>query len=348
MKKCNVANTIMYSLLIVIVGLLLWTFTKNKSQLSPNPSRSESKQVQLEKFVNPLYNIRQGLKNYSNYNKVVLKGQCKQDYYSNDILTEDQKKLIQNVVKYILQDVSNISSENNDNFNINNNGIYNFKEINRVLVETNLMGKRYIVDTFVYDIKHFHSVRIMLDFVIIGDDVYLNNVQLYDGANNNLMNRFDSISGAGVGILYSTDQFQENWVTMMNNSYAKYKLFGVDGSTLESSDLDPVNNNLHKLDINSHGKLILPTYIDNDKTVKPLSPEFCKAQEVDWDQTGANKPRNVPPNCALHNSATIAQANVPYYTPSIFDQTQTYNNKEMNDGWMFTRNRDPMVNGLTI
>ena len=350
MKKCNISNTIMYGLLLVIAMLLVWTFVndKNKNDKSAGNPLLESKKSELEKFVNPSYSIRKALKSYSNYNKVVLKGQCKQDYYSNDILTEDQKKLIQNVVKFILQDVSNISSENNEDFNINNNGIYNFKEINRVLVETNLLGKRYIVDTFIYDVKHFHSVRIMLDFVIIGDDVYLNNVQLYDGANNNVMNRFDSISNAGVGILYSTDQFQENWVTMMNKSYAGYKLFGVDGSTLERSDLDPVNNNLHKLDINSHGKLILPTYIDNDKTVKPLSPEFCKAQEVDWDQTGANKPRHIPPNCALHNSATIAQANIPYYTPSIFDQTQTYNNKELNDGWMFSRNRDPMVNGITM
>ena len=353
MKKCdiNISNTLMYGLLLVIAMLLVWTFVNNKNN-NDNKSAGnpllESKKSELEMFVNPSYSIQKALKSYSNYNKVVLKGQCKLDYYSNDILTEEQRVIIQNVVKYILQDVSNISSENNKDFNINNNGIYNFKEINRVLLETNLLGKRYIVDTFIYDIKHFHSVRILLDFVIIRDDVYLNNIQLYGGSNNNVINRFDSISGAGVGILYSTDQFQENWITMMNKSYAGYKLYGVDGSTLESSNLDPVNNNLHKLNINSHGKLILPTYIDNDKTVKPYSDEFCVKQKVNWDWTSANIPINVPPNCSLHNSATIAQANIPYYTPSIFDETQIYNNKPLDGAWLFSKNRDPMVNGLTM
>ena len=342
MKKCdiNISNVLLYGLLLVIALLLVWTFVNNKNNniLGDNPLL-ESKKYELEKFVNPSYSIRKALKDYSNHNKVILKGTCKLDYYSNDILTEEQRVIIQNVVKYILQDVSTISSKNNEDFNINNNGIYNFKEINRVLLETNLLGARYIVDTFIYDIIHFHSVRIILDFVIIRDDVYLNNIQLYDGSNNNIINRFDSISCAGVGILYSTDQFQENWITMMNKSYAGYKLYGVDGSTLESSNLDPVNNNLHKLNINSHGKLILPTYIDNDKTVKPYSDEFCIKQEVNWDWTSANIPINVPPNCILHNSATIAQANIPYYTPSIFDQSQTYNNKPQENAWLFYPHR---------
>jgi len=351
MNKCNSSKTIMYGLLFIIAMLLVWTFVNNKNK-NYNKSMEnpllESKKSKLEKFINPSYDINKALNSYSNYNKVVLKGQCKFDYYSNDILSEDQREVIQNIVKYILQDVSTISSNSNSNFNINNNGIYNFKEINRVLLETNLIGKRYIVDTFIYDIIHFHSVRIILDFVIIREDVYLNSVKLYKGSNNNIINRFDNISSAGVGILYSTDQFQENWITIMNNSYAGYKLYGVDDSTLDGSDLDPDNNNLHKLNINSYGKLILPTYIDSDKTVKPYSDEFCVKQKVNWDWTSANIPKNAPPNCTLHNSATIAQANIPFYTPSIFDQSQIYNNKPPENAWLFSKYRDPMVNGLTM
>ena len=347
MNKCNITTTLMYSLLIIIVVLLLWTFNNNKNENNINniPNLQENN---VEEFINPSYEIQTSLKNYSAYNKVVLKGNCKQDYYSNDILREKDRNFIQNIVKYVLSEISNISRLGGGNLNINNNGIYNFKEINTVLIETNLMGKRYIVDTFIYDIINFHSVRILMDFVCIKEDVYINSISLYNGANNNIMNRFDTISGAGVGILYSKEQFQENWINLMNKNYGDYKLFGVDGSTLESSDLDPMNDNLHKLDINSLGNMILPTYIDNDKSVKPLSSEFCKAQTLDWDMTSANKPLKPPPNCVLHNSATIAQANIPYYTPSIFDETQIYNNKPLDNSWMFHRHRDPRSNKFNM
>ena len=344
-KECQLYKPLMYGLLVVIVALSLWTISnKNKNKLQDQLlNKDNDKLDSVEKFINPSYTIKKAFKNYSNHNKVVLKGQCKQEYYTNDILSEKDRNLIQNIVNYILADVS---KQLDNRVNINNDGVYNFKEINKVLIESNLLGKRYIVDTFIYDIKNYYSIRILLDFVVIRKDVYVNYVGLYEGSNNNVMNRFDSISGAGVGILYSTDQFQENWVTLFNKSYAGFKLFGVDGTTLESSDLDPETNNLHKLGINSLGKMILPTYVDNDKTVKPYSDEFCKKQKVNWDWTSANIPKIVPPNCALHNSATIAQANIPYYSPSIFDETQTYNNKKSNNSWLFRPERGNINTGF--
>ena len=214
------------------------------------------------------------------------------------------------------------------------------------MIQQNLLGTRQIIDTFIYDVKNFHSVRIIVDVVQIGAELYLNHIGLFDGSNTVILNRYDTIEN-GTSILNSNNQFSTNWITMLDSTYRKdYTLYGIESSKLESSEVSDYlsDKNVKKLGVNSFGKLLLPTYIDSDKVVKPLSSEFCKVQEVDWDWTSANKPRKIPPNCALHNSASIAQANTPYYTPSLFD----LNNNELDNSWMFDKHRDPMVNGLSM
>ena len=90
--------------------------------------------------------------------------------------------------------------------------------------------------------------------------------------------------------------------------------------------------------------MILPTAIDSNKTVQPESALFCKAQEINWDNTGANIPIQRPPKCALHNTATIEQPTIPYYTPALFDSSKLYKGQEdLNNAWLFKKYRDPYL-----
>jgi hypothetical protein len=336
-SNCN-STIIINSLFAIIIIIFIYniiTLHNNNNNKNIKEDLIEDLNENVEKFINPLYDISTLLRNYSNYDKVVLNGKCKQEYYTSDILTEEQKSSIQKIVKFILSDISDKST--NNSCNINNNGIYNFKEINTVLIQQNLLGTRQVIDTFIYDIKNFHSVRIIVDVVTIGNDLYLNHIGLFEGSNYNILNRYDTIKN-GTSILYSKDQFVTSGISMLNKTYnPNYALYGIDSSKLDRSNVNDYLSfkNVNKLGIDSFGKLLLPTYIDTDKTVKPQSSEFCKAQSVDWDWTSANKALNIPPNCQLHNSASFAQANTPFYTPSIFDHTSIYKNNSLDNAWLF-------------
>ena len=334
MGKCNLNNSLIPFLFVIIGSLFLFNFLNaknNKDIMSALQQSDEEQQMnRIEKFVNPIYGLKKILKQYSNYDKVALQGSCKQEYFTNDILTEQYKSNIKNVINFILKEI-----------HVQTQQIYTFKEINIVLLETNLLGQRFVVDTFIYDVKNFYSIRILVDYVIIGEDVYLNTIELYEGSNNNIINRYDVILN-DQSYLTNRNQFLSNWFAEKNNQYKyKYKLHGVSDSDLESF---PVNffedKNVKKLGINSFGKMILPTAIDSNNTVEPESALFCKAQEINWDNTGANIPIKRPPKCALHNTATIAQPNIPYYTPALFDNTKLYKGKtKLEYGWMFAPGR---------
>jgi hypothetical protein len=312
---------------IIIIIMIIYNYVYNNNNNSVSSILSSCKNTNIkqtiESFVNPQYELYDVFRNYSSNNKVILNGNCKQEYFTNDILSEKDKESIQKITQFILQDISNLNQ--NRRFNINNNGVYNFKEINKVLIETNLMGKRYVIDTFVYDVRNFYSIRILIDYVIIEKNVFFNSIRLYDGANNNIINRYDTVINR-IGVLNDTNQFTENWLSYLDKTYSdKYTLYGTEDNTIEYSKLTQEIHNIKKLGIDSYGKLLLPTYIDNNKTIKPTSSLFCKAQEIFWDWTSAYKPsKNVPSNCLLHNSATIAQANIPYYTPSTFAHTNIH------------------------
>ena len=338
MVKCELKNSLIPLLFVVIGALFLFNVLNSKNNKdivkALNDSEKEQKTDKIEKFVNPIYGLRKILREYSSYDKLTLKGSCKQEYFNNDVLSETHKSTIKNIINYILKDIHACSQQ-----------IYSFKEINVVLLETNLLGKRFIVDTFIYDVKNFYSVRILVDFVTIRDDVYLNSIELYEGSNNNIINKYDVVLG-DQSYLTNRNQFVSNWIAEKNKEYLnKNKLYGVDDSSIESFPVDfSADKNLKKLDITSHGKMLLPTAIDSDNTVQALSSEFCKAQEIDWDGTGANKPLQRPPKCALHNTATFAQANTPYYTPALFDNTKLYKGQEeLDNGWMFEKHREPYL-----
>ena len=336
MSGCNLNNSLIPFLFVIIGSLFLYNYLniKNNKDIinAIKQSDEEQKNDRIEKFINPIYGFKKVLRQYSNYDKVALQGSCKQEYFNNDVLTEKYKSSIKNIINFILKEIHHQTQQ-----------IYTFKEINVVLLETNLLGQRFIVDTFIYDVKNFYSIRILVDYVIIGEDVYLNTIELYEGSNNNVINRFDVVLG-DQSYLTNRNQFLSNWFAEKNNEYKyKHKLHGISDSQLESF---PVNffadKNVKKLDINSFGKMILPTAIDSNNTIQALSSEFCKAQEIDWDSTGANKPIPRPPKCALHNTATIAQANTPYYTPALFDSSKLYKGKtDLNNAWLFKKYRDP-------
>ena len=151
-------------------------------------------------------------------------------YMSNNI-----KDYMINNYKYIfkgLKDYAPFMTAHNieKSFSIDETNIETFKH-NHGSIDV----QTYRINNFAYstDIKNFYEIRILIDFVIIKNDIYLNYIGEDFASNDNIINRYD-YTMTNTGYLENRNQIKNNMKQIVDGYYRKYyNIIGYDSPPLD-------------------------------------------------------------------------------------------------------------------
>ena len=267
-----------------------------------------------------------------------------------------------NEIKYILEiDDINIYTKNTLSENINifliniikdiisdkTTEVFDVKEIERVYEIFDLEGNiRFVAIFFVYNMNHFNSNKLVIDFVINKNNysnIHLNSIQEFDKVYPNILNRYDkkiynfyedSKDYLYIGGYLSEMPPEYELLELLDNKYKKEKNYSyLKNKSLDYSDIKFKDSN--KKLLKEYTKLILPK---NQKNL--TSNIFCnKHFDNFWDTNGLPiQNLNEPNNCILHNSSESGNINIPNKYPT-FPQTNIENS---NYNWLI----DPVRNNI--
>lgn len=290
-------------------------------------------------FIKPEHRLLYILNHFSSGDKIELHGNTTHEILTKDVVDDQTKSFVINNLKQIITNINSISSTN-----------YYIKTIENLYIQTDRRNnKRYIVDFFIYDIKHYYTIRILIDFVIVDSVLYVNIINILSGSNVNIINKYDYKFNSK-GILLDIDMFTNNIEHLLNTHYKQYyNIVGVNSDTdLEYSRTNLSNvltlqslnnirfpsnlssdtlNNLHMKDLDSYLEIYSPQNIDKLK-----SPQFCEKYLTEWDNMGIPLQKPIQKSCILHNTSTVSEYNEPWFGPSsIF-------NRVSNDQYQWLKN----------
>lgn len=270
-------------------------------------------------FVKPEHRLLKTFDSISSSNKVKLSGTCQRFSFTKHTIDTTIEEYIQKLLQDIIQSLNKISTSE-----------YYLKDIENVYAMMNQQNeKRFIIDFFIYDIKNYYTIRLFSDIVILQDEVYLNYLNVYAGANQILLNKYD-VKHRSSGILFDNIMFEDNIDKYFDNYYnSNFKLlkpsedltsvFKVDtlrNSYLPSSISNKSIEELNNKDLSSYLEMYLP---ENQQNIK--SPIFCDKYSIDWDNKGIFYPKNIEKNdCYFHNQQTFHEINQPFFSPGIITQ----------------------------
>ena len=102
--------------------------------------------------------------------------------YTESTLTEKLKGFISENIHTIIKKTKQLKP------NID----YYIKDLIDVYQQVDIHGnQRYIVSVFIYDVKNFYTLKILVDFVLIMDDLYVNYIGEDFSSNDNILNTYD-------------------------------------------------------------------------------------------------------------------------------------------------------------
>ena len=178
-------------LIFLSVVLLLYFGSRNKNvvvntQLPNKIDYGKKIKIELErdKFVKPQHNLLYIFNQMSSYDKVVLSGDCQTNIYTRDTIPENKNEYLIELSSLILSHIKNIDNEQD----------YYLKQIDQVYYQIDRdQNKRYIVVAFIYDIRNYYTLKIVIDFVrkYEEDRLYINSIGSEFSSNYNILNRYD-------------------------------------------------------------------------------------------------------------------------------------------------------------
>ena len=286
-----------------------------------NKSVNKSKLIN-NSFVKPNNQMIFDFDNYSADKKITFGDNVVNNvmYTQNTIPTELNSKII-NDTKDLIYD-----------FNKLDNKYYYIKKINQLYIQEDKLGNtRYVLIAFIYDINNYYTLKIMIDYVSINNNIYTNSIGILEGSYYNILNRYDYtiFSRAYLGE-YNT--FNNDIINILDENYRKYyrkyyKLVGTEDTSLD------FGKNKAKLTPNSQDDLNMFSniYYPNGLPQTHFDP-FCKKHLNIWDYTSSKiENPNIRDNCDVHNNSTLFKANEPYFAPGVVTQRV-----DMNDySWMY-------------
>lgn len=288
---------------------------KNKNIIHVNQElNNEKNKVQIESnFVKPsnaFYHIFDKIsKTISKQNKINLTGLKSESMYTKSIITEDLLEFIKLLISNIIKKVAKLD------MNID----YYIKDIIDVYQQVDTHGnQRYIVKCFIYDIKNFNQIKILLDFLIISDDMYINYIGNDLASNLNIINKYD-YRIFNSGYLKNTNNIQDNIRATIDSYYKKYyNIIGYDKSPIEYSHYISKLDTVYKYNIKDLVKNYVPPNIPN-----LYDTRFGEKHENNWDETGINIIKDE--NVLINNNSGTLQPNLPLDSPGSGPKQSQYN-----------------------
>ena len=275
-------------------------------------------------FVKPEHRLIKILTSISSGTKIILAGKCDQFIYNKNTITTELKDKLTYLVHDVISSLNHISQNE-----------YYMKTIENVYAIIDSKGnQRYIMDFFIYDTKHYYTIRLIADIVIVDHEIYINYLHVQSGSNNRLLNKYD-IKFNSVGILFDSNMFQQDITKIFDSYYTtSFKVIGVSDSSLEYNKEDLTG----AFTMNSLRNAYLPPTISSD-TYEELSgkglsgyldmylpenqnliksPEFCNKYKMEWDKYGVpNNNDSQDGNCYLNNTQTTTKINDPWFGPGV-------------------------------
>ena len=259
-------------------------------------------------FVKPNNKMHHLFKHISQKNKIELSSSGIERMYTK--LTIDEQLLY--FIKYLINNIIKKTKK------IKNGVDYYLKDIVELYQQVDTNGnQRYIVNCFIYDIKNFYEIRILIDFVIINNDIYLNYIGEDIASNDNIINRYD-YTMTNTGYLENRNQIKNNMKQIVDGYYRKYyNIIGYDAPTLDYSHYISKLDTVYKFNIGDLTKYYVPPEIP-----QLYSQEFGENHGNDWDESGVKI--DTGNNYLANNNSAYSQPNVPLDSPGSNPHTRSY------------------------
>ena len=299
--------------LLIILGIIFLAIFLQKKQVAQIPQ-------DIPTHISPKHVLYDVLKKFSNGDKITLTGTCKSMIYTKYTITSEMKQYFKEVINDMLLSIYNIT-----------NSIYQVQELNNIYEEIDSKNnKRYIVDATLNAIQNFYTVNLILDFVIINGDTYINYINVNTASNNNILDKYDVKYKGTQGILFHYNNFDKNIKTLLDTEYKKQsRLIGVSDSSLNYDFNNVLSlSNLMNMYVpstlststlqdyeNKNMKGLVEQYFPPDLTIKQ-STLFCDKDSSTWNKYGIYDQGNQ--NCVFENSNVSKEIRQPLEYPGLF------------------------------
>jgi hypothetical protein len=315
-------NVILLVVIVVIVFFVIQNnnrFKQKEYPLNSSPRGGNGKIVsgfknifdtdtpldKRKKLVNTLRTI-------SDSDKVVLTEVVEKWSLNKNIIDPETKKKSVEIIKEVM-----------DTLEFFSNNKYHVKDIENVYVMKDKNGNfRTVISAFIYDIKEFHTVKIIIDVVYFENIMYINHIDIDESGVKNVLQHYD-IKYKSSGILSNRNNFDTNVEALLDNYYReRYKVV-----PLKMNDMVDLSGAFSFTDLH---KKVLP------KDAPQKSPHFCKKDSFDWNSFGIQLPGEE--NCTANNPS------IRTYPPQALNVPVGVNSASVNPfSWMW----DP-VRGHTV
>ena len=231
------------------------------------------------------------LRNISESDKVVLTEVEDKWSLNKNVIDADTNETAIEIVKDVMTSIGFLSK--ND---------YYIKNIENVYVMKDKTGNfRTIISCFIYDIKNFHTVKIIMDVIYFDNVMYINHIDIDESGIKNVLQHYD-IKYKSQGILTNYNNFDQNVEVLIDNYYKdKFKVVPLDRS--DQMDLSGV------FSLTELKNRIMP-YGNPSRN----SPLFCEKDSLEWDSKGIQLPGRKS-DCVFNNSTVKHFPNEPLNVP---------------------------------
>ena len=302
-------NLIIFIFLAVLLCLYTRTYNSNSGHLQ---SYYTPPNVTEQGFVKPEQRLLKIFNSISSASKITLDGVCTKFIYNKNTIDKSVEDRLTIIIKDLINTIQQISK--ND---------YYIKQIENVYAMISSdNNQRYFVDFFIYDVKHFYTIRVISDIVIIDDEIYINYMNLQTGSNPTILNKYD-VKFNDTGILFDGNMFKENVDQLFDSFYRQsFNVIGVNKTSLEYTNKDLTEvvslNRLKNMyfpqtvsvdTIKDYQKKDLSGYIERylpSDQKNMYSPMFCNKYEGE--------------NCVINSTnSTQKEYNEPWQGPGLYD-----------------------------
>ena len=259
-------------------------------------------------------NLVNTLRNISNSDKVVLTEVVDKWSLNKNIIDPETNKKSVEIVKEVMETLDFFAKNQ-----------YYVKNIENVYVMKDKDGNyRTVISCFIYDIKNYHTIKIIMDVVYFDNIMYINHIDIDESGIKNVLQHYD-IKYKSSGILNNYNNYDTNVEALLDNYYReKYKVV-----PLHRSQIVDLSGTFSFTDFKN--KLMPPG-------APKESPIFCNKESFDWNSYGIQRPGNE--NCVFNNPSIKHYPYKPLELPNGI-----VNNVDLNQySWLKDPTRGHTVN----
>ena len=317
---------------VVILIVIFYQLQMNGKILDTNhvDPPPESRNTTNIGFVKPEHRLLKIFNTLSSGSKIQLQGICNKFIYNKNTIDTSVNNRLTAIVKELINSINKISK--ND---------YYMKHIENVYAQIACdRNQRYFIDFFIYDVKHYYTIRLIADIVIVDNEIYINYMNIQTGSNSTILNHYD-VRFNDTGILFDGNMFKENITDLFDSYYrSSFKVIGISRSSLDYSREDLTSvlsmNSLRNMyfpasvspnsvkqlenkDLSGYLEMYLPS---NQIDIK--SPMFCDKYKIEWDRYGVpNQNDTQDKECYVNQDSTITKYNKPWNPPGLLNNNRT-------------------------